>query len=51
VGRLTPIVGVEPRFQVFGKSDVGLVRIRNASQEIDVEHGNSMLRHREGLSL
>ncbi len=44
VGRLTPIVGVEACFQIFGKPDVGLVGIRNTAQEIDVVHGNSMLR-------
>ena len=43
VGRLTPVVCIEPRFEIFGESDVGLIRIWNASQEIDVVHDNAML--------
>jgi hypothetical protein len=36
--RLTIVVCLEPGFEVFGKTNIGLVGMMDASKHIDVEH-------------
>ena len=44
--RLTIVVSLEPGFEVFGKANIGLVGMIDASKHVDVKHGHAISQSR-----